>query len=106
MGRIQGNRVAQGADPIALACFLFSMETNRKLILLRAAYDLLKKCYDSRYVVSPMEITAYYDQADCDGHCLMSEIRDELGLDEGEPPLSAKANVQVSQPHGDNAQPR
>jgi hypothetical protein len=70
------------------------MKNDRKSILLRAAYDLLKKCDDSPYVVSPMEITAHYDQSDCDGHCLMSEIRDELGLDEGEPPLSALANAQ------------
>jgi len=78
-----------------MVSLIFPMKTDRKSILLRAAYDLLKKCDDSPFVVSPMEITAYYDQADCDGHCLMSEIRDELELDQDEPPLSALAKAEA-----------
>ena len=63
---------------------------NRNQILLRAAYDMLKKCHDSDYVISPMETTVFYDEADCDGHCLMEDIASELGLDEETEPLEKK----------------
>jgi hypothetical protein len=52
---------------------------DRKVTLLRAAYDMLKKCRDSHYVISPMETTVFYDGADCDGSCLMDDIAIELG---------------------------
>jgi hypothetical protein len=62
---------------------------DRKTILLRAAYDMLKKCADSHYVILPMETTVFYDEADCDGSCLMDDIVSELGLPEGTEPLEA-----------------
>ncbi len=37
---------------------------------------MLKKCRDSR--ISPMEATIHYDEADCDGYCLMNDIAIEL----------------------------
>ena len=56
---------------------------DRKIILLRACYDILKKCRDSHFVLSPMEITVFYDDADCDGACLMDDIAIELDIEEG-----------------------
>lgn len=45
---------------------------DRKVILLRAAYALIRKC------PSAQETTVHYDEADCDGHCLMDDIKAEL----------------------------
>jgi len=62
---------------------------DRKSVLLRAAYDLLKQAKDDHYVRSAIsDILTYYDGAECDGHCLMTDIANELGLDEGTAPLS------------------
>lgn len=55
---------------------------NRKDILLRAAYDLLKKQDNSHYVLNLLETTAVWDDADCDGYCLMEEIAIELGIED------------------------
>lgn len=60
---------------------------NRKEILLRAAFDLLRKCEDAPFVQSPFELTAFYDEADCDGYCLMEDIATELGIDKTSKPL-------------------
>lgn len=60
---------------------------NRKDILLRAAYDILKKCDESCFVISPMEICVFYDDADCDGSCLMEDIAENLNIKEGTMPL-------------------
>ena len=55
---------------------------NRKEVLLRAAYDLLNKQNNSGYVLNMLETTTFYDDADCDGYCLMEDIAAELGIDE------------------------
>lgn len=55
---------------------------DRKTILLKASYDMLKKIKESPFVISPFETTVHYDDADCDGHCLMEEIAIELGIDD------------------------
>ena len=55
-------------------------EKDRMEVLLKASWDMLKKCHDSYYVISPMETTVHYDDADCDGHCLMEDIAIELNL--------------------------
>lgn len=60
------------------------MKTNRKEILLRAAYDLLKKADESHYVLEANTITVFYDDAECDGSCLREDIAIELGIDEDE----------------------
>ena len=65
-------------------------KADRKSILLRAAYDMLKKCDDSYYVISPMETTVFYDGADCDGSCLMGDIALLLHLELGTEPLSSE----------------
>ena len=52
---------------------------DRKAILLKACFDMLKKQLNG-YGVSPFETTVHYDDADCDGYCLMDDIRVELDL--------------------------
>jgi len=51
---------------------------DRKLILLKACYDMLQKIHDAPYVTSPFQTTVFYDEAACDGTCLMEDIEDEL----------------------------
>jgi hypothetical protein len=58
-----------------------SQPVDRKVTLLKACYDMLKKCDGSGYVFSPMETTVFYDEADCDGFCLMADIALELGIE-------------------------
>jgi len=54
---------------------------DRKEILLKAAYELLKKQELSHYVLNLLEKSVHYDEADCDGYCLMEDIASELGLE-------------------------
>jgi len=54
------------------------MKEDRKVTLLKACRDMLKKCDESIYVRSPMETTVFYDGADCDGYCLLEDIETEL----------------------------
>jgi hypothetical protein len=60
---------------------------SRKKILLRAAYDMLKKCQDSNFCTTPAEETVFYDEADCDGYCLAQDILTELDLPSDTKPL-------------------
>ena len=55
---------------------------DRKIILLKATYELLKKCDEGPFVKNVMEETVFYDDTECDGYCLMEDIETELGLDE------------------------
>lgn len=63
---------------------------DRKLVLLRAAYDLIKRSTEVGYVQETTHINTRYDGADCDGYCLMDDIADELGLEEGTEPIPLK----------------
>jgi hypothetical protein len=47
----------------------------RAKILLKAAGALLKKQEDSHYVLNLLAETIYYDEAECDGACLLDDIR-------------------------------
>jgi hypothetical protein len=60
---------------------------NRKDVLLRAAYDLLKRSDKMAYIEEACSIQAFYDNCNCDGYCLMEDIEHELELDEGTKPL-------------------
>ena len=55
--------------------------SDRKTVLLKAAYDLLKKCDEGPYVKNALATVVHYDDADCDGVCLMEDIAIELGID-------------------------
>lgn len=57
------------------------MTEDRKVTLLRACHDMLKKIREAHYVISPFETTVHYDEADCDGYCLMEDIEHELGTE-------------------------
>lgn len=53
---------------------------DRKVTLLKACRDLLKKQEKSPFVIDLLSETIHYDDADCDGYCLLDDIEDELGL--------------------------
>jgi hypothetical protein len=53
---------------------------DRKITLLKACLKLLKKQERSGYVLDLLSETVHYDEADCDGYCLMEDIEIELGL--------------------------
>ena len=48
---------------------------NRAKTLLKATGTLLKKQEDSNYVLNLLAETVYYDEAECDGSCLLDDIR-------------------------------
>lgn len=60
------------------------MESNldRSKVLLKAAYDLLKKQDESYYVLNLLEETVEYDNCMCDGYCLAEDIAEYLGIEE------------------------
>jgi hypothetical protein len=47
---------------------------NREITLLKACRDLLKKQVKSHYVLDLLCETVHYDDADCDGNCLLNDI--------------------------------
>ena len=55
---------------------------DRKVILLKACHELLKKAHDSNFVENVMSMTVNYDGAECDGECLLNDIAIELDLEE------------------------
>jgi hypothetical protein len=60
---------------------------DRKTILLRAAYDLLKRASQDHYVREATSIVTRFDDANCDGYCLMLDIAAELDLDDNTQPI-------------------
>lgn len=54
------------------------MKEDRAITLLRATLELLRKCDNSPYVLDVLGETAFYDEAECDGYCLMDDIRNYL----------------------------
>ena len=48
---------------------------NRAKTLLRATHDLLQKADDSPYVENVLALTINYDDAECDGSCLLEDIK-------------------------------
>ena len=51
---------------------------DRKVVLLRACMELLKKQNNTPYVINLLSETVFYDEAECDGYCLMDDIKSEL----------------------------
>lgn len=61
---------------------------ERAVTLLKAAKELLSKQNDSSYVLNMLEQTVHYDDADCDGYCLLDDINaylEEIGESDKEP---------------------
>lgn len=54
---------------------------QRSLELLRAAFDILKQQHDSGEVLNCLSLHANYDGTSCDGHCLMEDIANHLGIE-------------------------
>lgn len=65
-----------------------ALKTNERAVtLLKACKELLNKQNESAYVLNILEQTVYYDEADCDGSCLLEDIDAllfEMGEDEYE----------------------
>lgn len=53
---------------------------DRKVTLLKACLELLIRQDESSYVLDILTETVRYDEADCDGYCLMEDIKSELNL--------------------------
>jgi len=53
---------------------------DRKITLLKACMELLRKQKHSSYVLDLLSETIFYDEADCDGYCLLDDIEIELGM--------------------------
>ena len=49
-------------------------QQERAKILLQAALDILEKCSETMYVRDVFEVTAIWDEAECDGYCLKDDI--------------------------------
>ncbi len=56
-------------------------DVERLLVLLQATHDILAKCDQGTYVKNVLETSAFYDEAECDGYCLMNDIKAELNID-------------------------
>ena len=63
---------------------------SRKDILLRAAYDLIKRSTQSHYVQAVHETSVFYDDANCGGLCLMEDIETELDLEPNTQPIKLR----------------
>mgnify|MGYP001179480078 CR=1 FL=1 len=63
------------------------MSKDRKDVLLRAAYDLLKRASQDHYVREATSILTRFDDANCDGYCLMEDIATELRLESETQPI-------------------
>ena len=53
------------------------MNTERMIELLKATAEYLKNVRESVYA-DALTVTAFYDEADCDGYCLLDDIQSEL----------------------------
>jgi hypothetical protein len=51
---------------------------DRKITLLKACRDLLEKQENSIYVLDLLSESVFYDETDCDGNCLLEDIKIEL----------------------------
>ena len=58
------------------------MEDKRAIELLKACKDLLEKQVNSFYVLNVLEETVFYDGTDCDGFCLLEDIKSYLGYED------------------------
>lgn len=53
---------------------------DRKTTLLKACRDLLNKQRNSYYTLDLLSETVFYDEAECDGYCLIEDIETELSM--------------------------
>jgi DNA-directed RNA polymerase alpha subunit len=60
---------------------------DRKTVLLKACLTLFEKQNNSPYVLNLLSEIVHYDDADCDGYCLMEDIKGELCYQTDDTPL-------------------
>ena len=60
------------------------MIEDRAKVLLKATLDILRQCDNTSYVLNALEVTTFYDEAECDGFCLMEDIEWFLELEKYE----------------------
>lgn len=53
---------------------------DRKITLIKACRDLLRKQKHSASVLDLLTETVFYDEANCDGYCLLDDIEIELEM--------------------------
>lgn len=53
-------------------------ELKRARILLKATHNLFEKQMESGYVLNLLSETVFYDESECEGHCLMEDIENLL----------------------------
>lgn len=49
-------------------------QIKRAKVLLTATKELLRLCDEGPFVKNALEETVFYDDAECDGNCLMEDI--------------------------------
>ena len=76
------NIKAMSPDDISTYKCLHSMDVIKYEELLRATYNLLKKCNNSRTVLNVMEVEINYFNSKGDGYSLLNDIANILDLDE------------------------
>lgn len=55
------------------------IDAERMITLLKATAEYLKNVRESTYS-DALTVTTFYDEADCDGYCLLDDIQAELEL--------------------------
>lgn len=58
-------------------------QQERSVVLLKATLDILNKCDEGPYVQNALEMTAIWDEVECDGYCLKEEVEqliEEIGI--------------------------
>lgn len=55
---------------------------DRKTILLKACMELLKRQDESGCLLNLIDEEVFYDNANCDGACLLEDIKLELGIED------------------------
>ena len=66
----------------AIELIQLKKENARQKLLLEKVSELFKKSNDSHYVIDVLSETIFYDNTECDGHCLWNDIKDVLGDDD------------------------
>jgi hypothetical protein len=59
-----------------------TQQLERCKVLLKATYDILKKCDEGCEIKDVFAQIAHWDGADCDGGCLMEDIKNYLELED------------------------
>ena len=54
------------------------MNVHRALVLLKACKELLEKQDEDPFVLDVLAQKVFYDEAECDGQCLLEDIRSFL----------------------------